>query len=55
MKSNQNNQSPVFLLFHQRTALDGVKSILSECWKKYNDPQTSDQDKIECMELALEC
>ena len=24
-------------------------------WKKYHDPKTSDADKIECMEVALEC
>jgi hypothetical protein len=35
--------------------IEGVQAILVECWKKYNDPELEERDKISYLRLAKGC
>lgn len=35
--------------------IEGDQAILVECWKKYNDPELEERDKISYLRLAKGC
>ncbi|MGB7954522.1 MAG: hypothetical protein WCF23_11120 [Candidatus Nitrosopolaris sp.] len=35
--------------------IESVQSIMVECWKKYNDPELEERDKISYLRPAKDC
>jgi hypothetical protein len=35
--------------------IEGVQPRMVECWKKYNDPELEERDKISYQRLAKDC